>query len=69
MGSSDPSRDCKGPYSSLHDGFSTGVDAQVGAGIVADSEPANEYQETFNKAQSMLNALQLAHAWAADESA
>ncbi len=40
------------------------VDAQVGAGIVADSEPAREYQETLNKAQSMLSALQLANAWA-----
>ncbi len=39
------------------------VDAQVGAGIVADSEPAREYQETLNKAQSMLNALSLADAW------
>ena len=27
------------------------VDAQVGAGIVADSEPANEYQETLAKAR------------------
>ena len=42
------------------------VDAQVGAGIVADSEPANEYQETLNKAKSMLTALQLANAWASD---
>jgi len=39
------------------------VDAQVGAGIVADSEPAREYQETLNKAQSMLSALQIANAW------
>lgn len=40
------------------------VDAQVGAGIVADSEPASEYRETLNKAQSMLSALQIADAWA-----
>jgi len=40
------------------------VDAQVGAGIVADSEPAREYQETLNKAQSMLSALHLANTWA-----
>jgi anthranilate synthase component 1 len=40
------------------------IDAQVGAGIVADSEPAREYQETLNKAQSMLSALQIANAWA-----
>ncbi len=39
------------------------VDAQVGAGIVADSEPATEYQETLNKAQGMLSALNLANAW------
>jgi len=40
------------------------VDAQVGAGVVADSEPAREYQETLNKAQSMLSALRIANAWA-----
>jgi anthranilate synthase component I len=39
------------------------VYAQVGAGIVADSEPANEYQETLNKAQSMLRAIEEAEAW------
>lgn len=39
------------------------VDAQVGAGIVADSEPSQEYLETLNKAQSMLGALKLAQAW------
>ncbi len=42
------------------------VDAQVGAGIVADSEPSLEYQETLNKAQSMLGALRIANAWATD---
>jgi len=42
------------------------VDAQVGAGIVADSEPHNEFKETLNKAQSMLNALNIANAWASD---
>ena len=40
------------------------VDAQVGAGIVADSEPAQEYRETLNKAQGMLSALGIANAWA-----
>ncbi len=30
---------------------------QVGAGIVADSIPANEYQETLNKARGLLKAL------------
>ena len=30
---------------------------QAGAGIVADSVPANEYQETLNKAQGLLKAI------------
>lgn len=30
---------------------------QVGAGIVADSKPENEYQETMNKGKGMLRAL------------
>jgi anthranilate synthase component 1 len=33
---------------------------QVGAGIVADSLPAREYQETLNKAQGMLTAIRMA---------
>ncbi|AKJ63863.1 anthranilate synthase component I [Kiritimatiella glycovorans] len=33
---------------------------QAGAGIVADSVPANEYEETRNKARGMLTALALA---------
>jgi anthranilate synthase component 1 len=33
---------------------------QAGAGIVADSVPAHEYQETVNKAAGMLSALQKA---------
>jgi anthranilate synthase component 1 len=36
------------------------VDVQVGAGIVADSAPAAEYQETINKAQGMLAAVRMA---------
>ncbi len=32
---------------------------QVGAGIVADSVPAMEYQETMNKARGMLKALEI----------
>ena len=30
---------------------------QTGAGIVADSDPASEYQETVNKAMAMVEAI------------
>ena len=30
---------------------------QAGAGIVADSKPINEYEETVNKAKALINAL------------
>src|SRR5690606_463827 len=33
---------------------------QAGAGIVADSVPSSEYQETLNKARGMLKAIALA---------
>jgi anthranilate synthase component 1 len=33
---------------------------QAGAGIVADSDPEFEYQESLNKAKGMLKAIQLA---------
>jgi anthranilate/para-aminobenzoate synthase component I len=33
---------------------------QVGAGIVADSEPSREYEETLHKAQAFLHVLQQA---------
>ena len=33
---------------------------QAGAGIVADSVPAKEYQETINKAKGMLKAVSIA---------
>ncbi len=33
---------------------------QVGAGIVADSDPAREYQETVNKAMALMRALEMA---------
>ncbi|MCX5842962.1 MAG: anthranilate synthase component I family protein, partial [Deltaproteobacteria bacterium] len=33
---------------------------QVGAGIVADSAPDNEYQETVNKGEGMMQAIRLA---------
>ena len=34
---------------------------QAGAGIVADSDPAKEYEETQNKAAALLRAIELAH--------
>ena len=43
--------------------FSEGMAyVQAGAGIVADSDPAHEYQETLNKAEGMLRAIALAEA-------
>jgi anthranilate synthase component 1 len=33
---------------------------QAGAGIVADSEPKREYDETCNKARAMMKAVELA---------
>jgi len=33
---------------------------QAGAGIVADSDPAREYQETESKASAVLQALAIA---------
>jgi anthranilate synthase component 1 len=33
---------------------------QAGAGLVADSVPANEWQETVNKAQGMFKAVEFA---------
>jgi anthranilate synthase component I len=33
---------------------------QAGAGIVADSEPAREFEETMNKAQALLRAVEMA---------
>jgi anthranilate synthase component I len=35
----------------------------AGAGIVADSDPELEYQETLNKARAMLKAVELAEQW------
>lgn len=34
---------------------------QAGAGIVADSNPALEYEETLNKARALIKAINLAH--------
>jgi anthranilate synthase component I len=39
------------------------VYAQVGAGVVADSEPAREHAETLHKAASMLKAIDIAQSW------
>ena len=33
---------------------------QVGAGIVSDSKPSFEFEETINKAKGMLRAIQVA---------
>jgi anthranilate synthase component 1 len=35
---------------------------QAGAGLVADSVPAREYDETVNKARALLKALEIVHA-------
>jgi anthranilate synthase component 1 len=35
-------------------------DVQAGAGVVADSIPASEYEETLNKAKAMLKAVEIA---------
>jgi anthranilate synthase component 1 len=40
----------------IHSGI---ADVQVGAGIVADSVPNEEYQETMNKARAMLKAIEV----------
>jgi anthranilate synthase component 1 len=36
------------------------VSVQAGAGIVADSDPAKEYEETMNKARALIKAVELA---------
>jgi anthranilate synthase component 1 len=41
----------------VHDGK---IHLQAGAGIVADSDPEAEYQETINKAQGVVKAVELA---------
>jgi anthranilate synthase component 1 len=38
---------------------------QAGAGVVADSDPASEYQETVNKATGMLRAIEWARQFGA----
>jgi anthranilate synthase component 1 len=39
------------------------VYVQVGAGVVADSDPSSEYEETMHKAASMLRAINVAEQW------
>ena len=41
---------------SAEDGSQT-IQVQAGAGLVADSVPESEYQETLNKAKGMLEAV------------
>jgi anthranilate synthase component 1 len=36
------------------------ISVQAGAGIVADSDPAREYQETVNKAMAILKSIEMA---------
>jgi len=36
------------------------VNFQSGAGIVADSDPESEYEETVNKAKAILHAVDMA---------
>jgi anthranilate synthase component 1 len=43
------------------------VHMQAGAGVVLDSDPASEYQETLNKAAAMGRAIDLAESAFADE--
>jgi anthranilate synthase component 1 len=38
------------------------IHVQAGAGIVAESDPESEYQETMNKAQGLLRAIQITNA-------
>jgi para-aminobenzoate synthetase component 1 len=48
-------------YAPKSDGTTGGVVwGQVGAGIVADSDPEREWQESLHKAQAQVNALKLA---------
>jgi anthranilate synthase component 1 len=35
---------------------------QAGAGIVADSNPTSEYEETLNKARGLVRAIEMTHA-------
>jgi anthranilate synthase component 1 len=39
-----------------------GFDVQAGCGVVADSDPAAEYDETVNKARGLIRAIEVTHA-------
>lgn len=43
----------------IHNGIAY---VQAGAGLVADSQPGEEYQETLNKARGLLKAIEVTHA-------
>jgi anthranilate synthase component 1 len=43
----------------LRDGVAS---VQAGAGIVADSQPSSEYEETLNKSRALQNAVAIAEA-------
>jgi anthranilate synthase component I len=45
----------------LRDGVAS---VQAGAGIVADSQPTSEYEETLNKSRALQNAIAIAEAGA-----
>lgn len=54
-------KQCDGHAECGHDGsYSWRVDIQVGAGIVADSDPDAEHQETLSKAAALTKAVDLA---------
>jgi anthranilate synthase component 1 len=36
------------------------LSVRAGCGVVADSDPADEYQETLNKARAIFRAVELA---------
>ena len=46
---------------SHHGGENGRAYVQAGAGLVADSVPEREYQETVNKARAVITALEIAH--------